>query len=226
MKNWIAFALTVMAVTSSPSAMAQGVFDLGALTSSIGKTTTTTGAKTPSISIDVLNYKPTAQLSAENLKKFYASLDSISPGMGGQLESGLAGQDVFGMLDSELAKYGVRPNNLGDAMAIYMIGSWLSANGKTEDPTTTQVAGVRKMVEETLGKVPEMTKLSDADKQSSAQALLLQLFLNEMMIDSVKADPVAFKKVGADIKAAAKTMAGFDADLFDMTPSGLSRKAK
>jgi hypothetical protein len=217
-----AFALSMAPIGS---AHAQGVFDMGALTSSIATNAGAAGAtQGVSISIDTLKYTPSAELSKENLAKFYKGLNDASPGLGAQMEQGFAGQDVFAMLDTELAKYGVNPNNLGDAMAIYWLGSWMGINGRFEDPTTAQVAGTRKMVEATLGKAPSLTQLSDADKQSAAQGLLLQVMFNEMMIESVKADPAALKKVQGDLATAVKTATSFDASLFELTPNGLARK--
>ncbi len=219
------FAFSILAL-SGPS-QAQGVFDMGALTSTIANnagTAATASAQGPAISIDVLKYTPSAKVSAENLAKFYSGLNEISPGTATQMELALAGQDLFGELDKQLAKYGVNPNNMGDAMTVYWVSTWLAANGKTDDPTQAQIAGTRKMVEASLIKAPDIAKLSNDDKQSTAQAFLLQLFLNETMLDSVKSDPVALKKVRGDLLTAAKTMSGFDATLFDMTAAGLVRK--
>jgi hypothetical protein len=207
------------------SAHAQGVFDMGALTSSIATNAGAAGAtQGVSISIDTLKYTPSAELSKENLAKFYKGLNDTSPGLGTQLEQGLAGQDVFALLDTELAKYGVNPNNLGDAMAIYWLSSWMGINGRFEDPTIAQVAGTRKMVEVSMSHAPSIAKLSDADKQSSAQGLLLQVMLNEMMIESVKADAAALKKIQGDLATAVKASTSFDASLFELTPNGLARK--
>jgi hypothetical protein len=217
-----AFALSMAPIGS---AHAQGVFDMGALTSSIATNAGAAGAtQGVSISIDTLKYTPSAELSKENLAKFYKGLNDTSPGLGTQFEQGFAGQDVFGLLDSELTKYGVNPNNLGDAMAIYWLGSWMAINARTDDPTTAQVVGTRKLVEGALGNAPSITKLSDADKQSTAQALLLQFMLNEIMLEGVKGDPAALKKVRGDLATGVKAISGFDPSLFELTPNGLARK--
>jgi hypothetical protein len=219
----VAFSL----LTLSGPASAQGVFDMGALTNSIAANAgvATAGSQQgPAISIDALKYTPSPKLSAENLTKFFSSLNELSPGMGTQLEQGLAGQDLFAQLDQELSKYGVNPNNMGDAMTIYWLSTWLAVNGRTDDPTPAQIAGTRTMVQDALVKVPDIAKLSNDDKQATAQGFLLQFFLNEMMLEGVKSDPAALKKVRGDMLEAAKTMSGFDAALFDMSPSGLVRK--
>jgi hypothetical protein len=223
----IVTCLAVSMLSLAGPAYAQGVFDMGALTSSIATNAgvaNTGGQQTPAISIDVLKYTPSAKLSSENLSKFYVSLNQISPGMGTQMEQALAGQDLFAQLDQSLSKYSINTNNLGDAMAIYWLSTWFAANARTDDPTPAQIAGTRKMVEEALVKVPDIAKFSNDDKQSTAQGFLLQLFLNEMMLEGVKSDPAALKKVRGDMLEAAKTMSGFDAALFDMAPSGLVRK--
>jgi hypothetical protein len=226
MRRFVACVAFSMFTLSGP-ASAQGVFDMGALTNSIATNagaTTTGGQQTSAISIDVLKYTPSAKLSAENLTKFFSSLNELSPGMGTQLEQGLAGQDLFAQLDQELTKYGVRPNDMGDAMAVYWLSTWFAVNGRTDDPTPAQISGTRKMVQDALVKVPDIAKLSNDDKQATAQGFLLQLFLNEIVLEGVKSDPAALKKVHGDMLAAAKTMSGFDAALFDMSPSGLVRK--
>lgn len=232
--------LRVMAALSlaamSSTVQSQGVFDLSEISSKLGMgsaaapasvaapSAPSAAAKAPAISPEVLTYKRSPQLSAENLKKFVGGLKQFNPEFGAEFEKGVANVDLFGMMDQALGKYGVRTDNLGDVMAIYYLSSWMAVNAREEEPTPAQVDGTRKMVHATMGRVPEFAKMSDADKQGAAEGLLLQLFLNEAMVDAVKTQPDAAMKIRGEIKNAAKTNAGFEVDKFDLGAAGLVRK--
>jgi hypothetical protein len=224
-----AFMTTLGILTATP-ANAQGVFDMGALTNTLTTNAGTAQSSTPpspaatKATLEALSFKPSAELRAQNLNKFIGILKQSSPEVGAQLEQGLAGVDLFGEMEKGLSPLGLRVDNMGDAMVAYWLSSWMAANGRTDDPTVEQIAGTRTMLANTLGRVPEITKLSDADKQSSADAMLLQLFFNEAMLEAVASDPAALAKVRGDIKAGVKEAGGLDVDQFIMTPTGLARK--
>ena len=221
------FSAAVMLTIFVPATShAQGVFDLGSLTNTltVNAGTTQNSAKAPALSLDTLDFQSSPQLSKDNIAKFIAGLKQASPDVGTQLEQGLSNVDLFAEMDKELAKYGLRTTNMGDAMVIYWVASWMAANGRTEEPTRAQIDGTRQMLAGALGSAPGISNLSDAEKQSTSQAMLLQFFLNEIMLGGLQSEPAALKKVRADIKLATKEVGGLDIDQFDMTANGLARK--
>lgn len=232
MRNTLRNLIILFFAATAIPVQAQGVFDLSAISNKLGMTPATTtptggttkGAPAPAVSPAALTYKRSPQLSAQNLQKFIAGVKQMNADVGAQMEQGLAGVDLFGALDQGLAKYGARTDNLGDVLAVYYLSSWMAANGRDEDATMAQVEGTKKMVHSSLGHVPELAKLSDADKQSTTEGILLQMFFNEMMVEGVKSDPQALAQARAGIKEGTKVNAGFDVDRFDLGPNGLVTK--
>jgi hypothetical protein len=219
--------LSVGLFSVSP-AQAQGVFDLGALTNSVAKTSETqatsgkTAAPISAAAIASFNYTPSMERHAANKKKWLDGLKQLNPEVGAQFETGLANVDLVEEVGKAIAPLGLRTDNLADAYAIYFISAWMGANGRTDTNTKEQVAGVQKIAQSALASTPAATKLTDAQKQEMAEGFIIQTAMNELMLQAAT-DPAAMTKVKAEIKAGAKEM-GIDTDMFTLTPTGLARK--
>ena len=224
-------ALTLTISLASP-VMAQGVFDMGALTNSISTSANTQAeaaragkaAEGPSAaSLAKLNYRPSLDVRKQNITVFLDGLRSLNPDVAGEFEKVFAQVDIIDEIGKAVAPYGLKTDNMADAYTIYLMNAWMAANGRTDQNTAEQAAGVQKMAANALGSTPEMLKLDDAKKQQFAEGLMIQGFLFDAMLQATASDPVALAKVKADTRAGAKEM-GIDVDLFELTPSGLVRK--
>jgi hypothetical protein len=230
-KSFICLSLC-LGVSVAPPAAAQGVFDMGTLTNTISTTANTQAEQkragqaiaTPSAAaISALNYSPSLDIRRQNIAKFVAGLKAMNPDAVAQMEQLFAQVNVIDEMGKAIAPYGLKTSNIADAYTVYFMTAWMSANGRTDDNTNEQVAGTRQMAVNALTASPEIGKLSDADKQSFAEALLIQAMMFDAMTEAVAADPAGLAKVKGDVKAGAKEM-GIDVDAFKLTPTGLVRK--
>jgi hypothetical protein len=228
------FALLVLTslLSTATSAAAQGVFDMGDLNAAIANTVQAGPAATlqapappPSpAALAALQYTPSLDLRKANIAKLVVALKQTNAEAGTAFEQVFAQNDVIPMIGQEIAKYNLKVDNIADAYTLYFLGSWMAVNGRSEDPTAAQVTGTRDLVLKTLVGVPDLGKMSDADKQGFAEGLLLQFFMNEAMSQAVASDPAATKKVRGDLKTGFKETMKLDLDLFNLTANGLVRK--
>lgn len=226
-----AFAALLALQIASP-VMAQGVFDMGALTNSISTSANTqaeaaragqvvTGPSAASLA--KLNYRASLDVRKQNIKVFLDGLRGLNPDVAGEFEKVFAQVDVIDEIGKAIAPYGMKTDNMADAYTVYFLNAWMVANGRTDQNTPEQIASVQKMAANALGSTPDMLKLDDAKKQQFSEGLMIQGFLFDAMLQATASDPVALAKVKADTKAGAKEM-GIDVDLFELTSAGLVRK--
>lgn len=218
--------LAAFAMMGPVAAHAQGVFDLGALTNTltIGAPSTPPSPAVTAATMETLNYQRSPERSQQNVKKFVDAMKQFNADVGTQLETGLAGVDLIGGLEKQLTPYGVNTSNMGDVLAVYWLSGWMGVNGNDAEPTPAQIAGMKQMVAATLSSAPQIKSLSDADKQDTAEGLLLQMFFNQMMLDGLKTNPQALERARAEVKSSLKTMGGLDTDQFTLSANGLVRK--
>jgi hypothetical protein len=215
-------SLTLFAIGTTP-ASAQGVFDLGALTNTLSQGTQPSAAPPTQAQRAKLNYTPSPAVRAANIAKFVAGMKQLNAEAGAQMEQGFAQADVFEQMAQGLQPFGLRIDNIADAYTVYFMNGWMAANGRMDQNTKEQAMGTKATVERVFAASPDIGKLSDEDKQSMAESLLLQAFLYDAMLQGTASDPQALKKVQADVRAALKQSA-IDVDLFELKTNGLLRK--
>jgi hypothetical protein len=209
--------------------MAQGVFDLGKIAKSVAAGPTTTPAQpgqaaapSPS-SLAQLTFKPSLAVRKRVIDEFVKGVKALQPQAGAEMEAGFKKTDVIGEIAKGLSGYGLKADNMADAYAFYLMTAWMGAQGRTDDFTMPQVAGVQTMVRTTIANNKEILALDDSKKQFFAESLLLQGLINDEMVKAVANDPVLKAKVIGDIKTAAKEL-NINLDDYSLTPTGLVRK--
>lgn len=110
-----------------------------------------------------------------------------------------------------------------DAYTVYLVTAYEVANGIEADSTQAQVTGTRAMVFQSMQSVGGIDALSDADRQSVAEGLILQAALYDAIGEAVRNEPELARKVRGDVATAALDM-GLDLSQFRMGPNGLARK--
>jgi hypothetical protein len=230
-KSVACLSLCIGLVVTQPAA-AQGVFDMGALTNTISTTANTQAeqkragqaiAPPSAAALAALDYSPSMDIRRQNIAKFVTGMKAVNPDMGAQMEQLFAQVNVIDEMGKSIAPYGLKTSNIADAYTVYFMTAWMSANGRTDDNSNEQVAGTRQMAVNALTALPDIGKMTDADKQSFAEGLLIQAMLFDAMTDAVAADPAGLAKVKGDVKAGAKEM-GIDVDAFKLTATGLARQ--
>jgi hypothetical protein len=218
------FLITLaMFASGTAPASAQGVFDLGVLTNTLSQGTPSSAPPPTPTQTAKLNFKPSPAVRAANIAKFVAGMKHINADAGAQMEQAFAQMDVFTQIEQGLVPFGLHIDNIADAYTVYFMNGWMAANGRLDQNTKEQAAGTKASVERVFASSPDIGKLSDEDKQSMAEGLLLQAMLYDMMLQGSASDPAAFKKVQADVRAALKE-SSIDVDLFELKINGLLRK--
>lgn len=81
--------------------------------------------------------------------------------------------DVVGEVGKAMRGYGLSPDNVADAYAVWWISAWSAANGveTTDDPAIYQA--VKMQARAAFAATPDFAKLPDADRQQFAEASMI-----------------------------------------------------
>jgi hypothetical protein len=230
MRSYLKFLTACAAFVTISSAAplnAQGVFDLGALTSTITSNTAQQTGKPagPAASVAAMTFKPSMDIRKQNVTAFVDVMKKVNAEAGAQIEQAISQIDLIEEIGKGIAPFGLRTDSIVDGYTLYMINAWMAANGRTDLNTKEQADGTKNMVMATFSDSPELAKLSDEDKQKFAEGMMLNAFLYDGMLQSAAANPEAMANVKKEVRTAAKLLS-IDLDLFDMTANGLVRKKK
>ncbi len=173
-----ALAFAVMLSATAPAA-AQ-VPELGAITQFGCQNEQTAKVTAPAN----LRYVSDPQRRKANYAKAVASAKSSNPALAEMYQALATQVDLYTIINDYLGKYGMRADDLGDVLALSWFSAYQVANGgKTDDPTKAQLMAIRAQ----LGAVSvDLAKLSDADKQAMADALMLDMAVQQGALESAK----------------------------------------
>jgi hypothetical protein len=216
-RKFIMGALLVIGLGVTP-ANAQGGFDFSAISREMVGAKANTTPPAPA-EVKAFSFKPSATLRKQNLDKFINTLIAMDPGFAGQLQ----GVDLVDMIEGEISKYGLSTANVADAYTVYLLAAHAVVNGVDMTEAQPQIDGTRNMVFQTMQTIGGVEELSDADKQSMAEGLILQAALFDAVGSAVREDAALTKKVQNDVRTAALEL-GLDLSQFVMGPNGLARK--
>lgn len=124
-------------------------------------------AQAPADAVRKLDFARDAAVTAREREAFVARI-ADQPG-GDAMASAIRSGKLMGEFDRLLRRYGYSPQNLGDVLAAYLVICWEIVN---EADSNTQPAGqraVRRQLAGALASVPDIAKLSDAQKQAQAE---------------------------------------------------------
>jgi hypothetical protein len=184
---------------------------------------TTPPAPPSTATLAKLSFTPSLPLRKQIMAEYFKGLKEMNPEAGGQIEAALAQVDIIEMAGQAIGQYGLKTNDMADAYALYFATAWMGANGRTDDLTKDQVAGVQTMARNALGASKDLLALTDDKKQRFTEIMIVTGIMNQIMLDAVKDDPAAKAKLSAEIKAGAKEF-GIDVDAFKLTATGITRK--
>ncbi|RZF59159.1 hypothetical protein EWE75_23210 [Sphingomonas populi] len=228
----IASMLCVALGATSPAA-AQGVFNPGTLTVSLGMDVNTQAeerrARTgrfdepaPRHAARVnLTYRPDAARRHKNFARFVAKASQIDPADGAQVKQMITGQDVIGKLQAAIRPYGMSINNVADAAAVYLAFAWLATRAEDRDPTRAEMTGLRTQMAAAMAASPAFATASDAVKQEMAEGNLVQGLIVGKFGAMAKKNPALRPKVRALVAQGAKSAYGFDLLSLSLTAHGL-----
>ena len=133
------------------------------------------------------------------------------------LMSGKLRNEVSGIL----ARYGMSPNNLVDATALYLAAAWLAVHGDNGAPTAAQMRGLRAQLAAAMTASPAILAASDTGKQELAEANIVQASLASSAVDSAEKNPAAAGRVRASVAGWVRDSYQIDLTRMTLTPQGL-----
>ena len=167
-----------------------------------------------------LAYRPSPAVRKRVLDAFVVAITRNDPKTEAAVRKEIARTNPMAKLEPEMRKHGLRPNNLADGMAVYLVQAWYGAHGKVATGSTVYKA-VARQAAEVFGAMPALARASDATKQETAEGMVLYGSLFEDAITQAKKNPATLAKVKAAIAAHARNSLGFDLAALRLGPNGL-----
>ncbi len=163
-------------------------------------------AGTAKLSAATLTYRPSIAVRKKNLAQFVEKSRAIDPAGADQMAQLFAQQDVIASMAPELAKYGLRIDNVADAYTLWWLNAWLGWAGRTDDASQKQINAVKAQVGRALITVPLYAQATDAQKQEMAESFLIQGAMLGAVIEQLKTNPAMKPQLKTAMAAAGKTM--------------------
>lgn len=227
-----AFAQDLSSIYSS-SVFQQGVIGMGKPTLEAGQKAYTSSASqnaknnsSARISLNamtkVLQYKSSSTISQSvrtDLRTHLIRTNS-SPGFQAEITKALSTDAIWQEFDRLLTSYGYSSRNLADVMAAYYVCGWEIVHKQEIQPQ--QFRAIRNQLAVTMANSPDIRRLSDAEKQRTAEAMgimtaiagagsqeLLKQRNQQGFAELQQAVYQSFSKQGIDLKQLKLTDDGF-----------------
>jgi hypothetical protein len=189
------YAAVLILTSFSVTASAQGVFDMGALTSTLSidhvtqsENARASGVRSADISRitgqqlsgsikrrytpDDTRFRPSQKNRESNLAQIVRQTAAIDPEGAKKMQALFAVVDVIAEIGKGIAPYGLRTNNVADAYTVYWMTAWQAANQDNSDFMQAQVAAVRQQSADILMTTVAFVGSSDQLKQELADTTL------------------------------------------------------
>ena len=139
----------------------------------------------PIVSAAAANTRFTPSLTRRKAQsaKFLTAAGRIHPEIAKSLAPAFRGDPVR-YVTPFLAKYGVRTDDVADLTAVYLVGSWNGAHGRTGDPTRSEFMAVRDQIRRVYAASPKLRGASNATKQEGGEGVLYLAMLNDVFAES------------------------------------------
>lgn len=188
-------------------------------------TESTTSASTPvnsstteRASFAFLDYSPSMQRRRANYAGFVQRSRRVDPAGADGLAQTL-GSDPIAIMVPELAKVGLRVDNVADAYAVYWVEAWQAVHGVSGDTSRATAQAVREQATRAIGATPAFASATAAQKQEFAESYLIQAVLVGAAKEQAKDDPAKLAQVSAAVEKGARA-AGLDLRAMTLTEEG------
>ena len=132
-----------------------------------------------------------------------------------------AGRDLFAVLGSRLAPYGLRTDDVADALTVYLVTAWYGVRGSDQDPPRALLLATRTQMRSSLLTNPAFAAASNATKQEVAEALLIQTVEDSSNLTVAKKNPGQMARVKSLIRQNALKALKLDLTKLKLTSRGL-----
>lgn len=177
-------------------------------------------APTPVAKPDALKFKISPAIRQQAINAFVGEITAASPESGAEWDKLFKSADVFAEIDKQMNEmFGLKPGNLADTWALYWGYAYQMTRASNDDPTRAQMTGLRNQMQTLLLAIPQVTSLTDAEKQKMSDTFLLQVGLFGVLAEAYKDDPASAQEFGDGLAEGSRQM-GFDLSLLTLTDKG------
>jgi len=230
--------LPAAAMLAPGGAAAQGVFNMGMLTNTLsqGGSTQSESARASTSNVfrsmtrvprsatvnrAAITYRPSTTVRQRNMQQFVARLSRVDPKGAADLQRAFARRDVVAEVGGVMRPVGLNPNNVADAMAMYLVAAYYGVRGSV-DSKPSDYKAVSAQMARAISTTPGFANASDALKQEIAESMLVQAVLVDQAIQAAQKQPSAMPGVKAAIAKGSRAAFGFDVTRMQLGPDGLS----
>ena len=178
-------------------------------------------ARASSGSAGALAFRPSASVRRRVLAGYVEAMRKTNPQGAAKMQKVFASQDIFAFLGRGMAHYGLKTNNVADAMTMYMAVAWLGARGSNADLPQSQVRAVRGQMARALAATPALVRATSAQKQEMSDSLLVQALLFDGFVDFAKKQPATMPQTKAIIAQSVRASFGLDLNALRLSNQGL-----
>lgn len=218
-------------------ALAQGVFDMGALTNSLSQgaviQSETARARTSQIfrpqvrpphgqAVDpgALLYRPNLAVRKRNMAQIADRLRRVDPAGAADLQRTFATRDPIAEMGQVMRPVGLNPDNVADAIATYLVTAYYGVRGSTQGEPA-EFKAVSAQIGRALSADPAFTSAGDAVKQEMAEGMLLQAVLANQAVQAAQKQPSAMPAIKAAIGQGTRASFGMDLTRMRLGADGL-----
>lgn len=227
----------VLAILAAQPASAQ-VFDMGALTNSLSQgaliqseavrannqrvfRSLPRASRSGTVNRAAILYRPSMAVRQRNMRQFVARLSRVDPKSAADMQRTFARRDVVAEIAGAMRPVGLNPNNVADAMAMYLVAAYYGVRGSVDSkPADYRVVSAQ--MARAISTTPGFANASDALKQEIAESMLVQALLVDQAIQAAQKQPSAMPSVKAAIAKGARGAFGFDVTRMRLGPNGLT----
>jgi hypothetical protein len=168
-----------------------------------------------------LTFRPSAEVRRRNFARLIRQTQTVDPGGARELEV-LLSRDVIGSLAEGIKPYGLRTDNVADAMTLYVMQAWEVITGRVLPMSLERAQALQRQMTKAVASTPTVAEASDAAKQETAETMMVQALLISSSLKRARqtgdAEVAAVRKA---VRAEARAMLGFDLGDMTLTNQGL-----
>lgn len=237
MRGFLRAALGVAVLAPMP-ASAQGAFDMGMLTNSLSQGALVQSEearagseqvfrsalrtpRTAPVDHAALRYTPSMAIRKRNLARIVDRLRAVDAKGAADLERTFAQRDVIDEVGKLMRPEGLDPDNVADAMAMYLVAAYYGVRGSI-DSKPADYKAVSAQMARAISAAPAFASANDAAKQEIAESMLVQAVLVEQAVQAAQKQPSAMSGVKSAIAKGARGAFGFDVTKMRLGPGGLN----
>ncbi|ATY31877.1 hypothetical protein CVN68_07745 [Sphingomonas psychrotolerans] len=168
-----------------------------------------------------ITYRPNTAVRQRNMQQFVARLRRVDPAGAADLQRTFARRDLVAEIGGAMRPVGLNPDNVADAMAMYLVAAYYGVRGSV-DSKPSDYRAVSAQMARAISTAPGFANASDALKQEIAESMLVQALLVDQAVQAAQRQPSAMPSIKAAIAKGARGAFGFDVAKMRLGPNGLS----